>query len=217
MYSDQELPVRFPVFPLSGAVLFPHTRLPLNIFEPRYLSLVDAVLAGSRYMGMVQPRKTGRETGPDDTPIYTVGCLGRLTSFAETEDGRYMITLTGVSRFRIIEELPLLDGYRRVNADFSAFNGVLPAQDGASYDRTQFMKTLNAYMKKLGATQNQETFDHADDQALVTAVATSAPFTAQEKQAILECVGLEQQAEMVRSIMQMAAYDGDSDDPGLRH
>ena len=207
----------FPVFPLSGAVLFPHTRLPLNIFEPRYLSLIDSVLAGPRYMGMVQPRQSDKETGADDTPVYDVGCLGRLTAFGETDDGRYVITLTGVTRYRIVEELALKDGYRRVRADYSEFNIQLPPQEGATYDRTQFMATLSSYMGKIGAEPNQKTFEHANDQALITAVATSAPFAPQEKQAILECVGLEEQAEMVRSIMEMASYDGDNEEPGLRH
>lgn len=217
MYTDQDLPDIFPVFPLTGAVLFPHARLPLNIFEPRYLSLVDAVLAGPRFMGMVQPRQLVKETGADDAPIYDVGCLGRLTAFGETDDGRYVITLTGVTRYRIVEELSMKDGYRRVRGDFSDFNKELPPQEGATYDRTRFMATLSVYMNKLGADQNQQTFEHANDQALITAVATSAPFGPQEKQAILECLGLEEQAEMVRSIMEMATYDDDTDGPGLRH
>ncbi len=217
MKSDQNLPTEFPIFPLTGAVLYPHTRMPLNIFEPRYLSLVDAVLAGSRYMGMVQPRQTSGETVADDGEIYKIGCLGRLTAFGETEDGRYVITLTGITRYRITNELPMCDGYRRVRADFNPFNQISPPQEGATYDRTGFMKSLNRYLKKLGAEENQQSFDQANDQALITAVAMSAPFAPEEKQAILECVGLEEQAEMARSIMELSTYDGEGDTQKHRH
>ncbi len=218
MKTDQDLPTEFPIFPLTGAVLYPYTRMPLNIFEPRYLSLVDAVLAGSRYMGMVQPRQSTTETVANDGDIYDIGCLGRLTAFAEADDGRYVITLTGVCRYKVIRELPLKDGYRRIVADYSMFKTSVPPQEGATYDRTCFMKTLSAYLGKLGAEQNQQSFEHANDQALITAVAMSAPFSPSEKQAILECIDLEDQAEMVRSIMEMSAYDKKDDDgPSVRH
>lgn len=217
MKSDQDFPTEFPIFPLTGAVLYPHTRMPLNIFEPRYLSLIDAVLAGSRYMGMIQPRLSVKETVDSEDGIYEIGCLGRLTAFAETDDGRYVVTLTGVSRYRVVRELPIKDGYRRAEADFSPFRQSAPPQEGATYDRTGFMATLTTYLDKLGADQNQQSFEHANDQALITAVAMSAPFAPGEKQAILECVGLEEQAEMVRSLMEMSAYDNDDETPGLRH
>lgn len=217
MPSDQDLPAVFPVFPLSGAVLFPHTRLPLNIFEPRYLNLIDAVLAGPRFMGMIQPVQSGQETGADDMPIYEIGCLGRLTAFGETDDGRYVITLTGISRFQVIEELEMKDGYRRIKADYNPFQKTDIYQDGEAYDRARFMTSLTAYMKKLGADNSQESFERANDQALITAVASSAPFTPEEKQAILECPGLKEQAELVRSIMEMAVYNDAEDGIGTRH
>ncbi len=213
MLSDQDLPDVFPVFPLSGAVLFPYTRLPLNIFEPRYLNLIDAVLAGPRYMGMIQPLQSDRETGADDMPLYEIGCLGRLTSFSETDDGRYVITLTGVARYKVVEELDMNDGYRRIRADFGPFQNLDTPSEGKAYDRGRFMTSLTAYMKKLGADDAQESFARANDQALITAVASSAPFSAEEKQAILECPELEQQAELVRSIMEMAVYN--NTEPGV--
>ena len=217
MISDQKLPTEFPIFPLSGAVLFPHTRLPLNIFEPRYLSLIDAVLAGPRYLGMVQPRQTATETVDDTDALYGVGCLGRLTAFGEAEDGRYVITLTGIQRFRIDQELAMKDGYRRVQASFSPFiNPQMPA-DTQAFDRAAFMKTLGAYLEMLGAEDSQQSFDKADGLALITAVAMSAPFSADEKQAVLECPDLGTQAELVRSIMEMATYGGDAESPALKH
>jgi Lon protease-like protein len=215
MISDQDIPTTFPIFPLMGAVLFPQTRLPLNIFEPRYLNLIDAVLAGSRYVGMLQPRTQKKETDNTDGEIYDVGCLGRLTAFMETEDGRYVVTLTGITRFRITSELAIKDGYRSVKANLHEFNPDLFPAD-SQFDRIAFMETLKAYLVTLGAEESQETFDHAHDQALVTTVAMSAPFTPEEKQAVLECSGLSDQASMVRAIMEMATYGG-PDSPRLKH
>ena len=185
MILDLDIPTTFPIFPLVGAVLFPQTRLPLNIFEPRYLNLIDAVLAGSRYVGMLQPRASKQETDTDSSGVYDVGCLGRLTAFAETEDGRYVVTLTGITRFRITSELAIKDGYRSVQASINEFapksDLTLPVNQ---FDRFEFMETLKAYLITLGAEESQEAFEHAHDQALVTTVAMSAPFTPEEKQAI---------------------------------
>ena len=216
MISDQDIPTTFPIFPLMGVVMFPQTRLPLNIFEPRYLNLIDAVLAGSRYLGMLQPRTKKQETDVDDGEIYDVGCLGRLTAFAETEDGRYVVTLTGITRFRITSELELKDGYRSVKANFKEFDPDLSPANNL-FDRGAFMETLKAYLSALGAEEGQKTFEHAHDQAVVTTVAMSAPFTPEEKQAVLECSGLCDQASMVRAIMEMATYGGGSDNPRLKH
>jgi Lon protease-like protein len=218
MISDLDIPTTFPIFPLVGAVLFPQTRLPLNIFEPRYLNLIDAVLAGSRYVGMLQPRTRKQETDTNACEIYDVGCLGRLTAFAETEDGCYVVTLTGITRFRITSELAIKDGYRSVQASINEFDSKpdlsLPV---SQFDRFEFMETLKAYLITLGAEESQEAFEHAHDQALVTTVAMSAPFTPEEKQAILECSGLSDQASMVRTIMEMATYSGGPDNPRLKH
>lgn len=216
MISDQDIPTTFPIFPLMGAVLFPQTRLPLNIFEPRYLNLIDAVLAGSRYVGMLQPRIRKKEADTNDEEIYEVGCLGRLTAFSETEDGRYVITLTGITRFRITTELAIKDGYRSVQANFKEFDPDLSPADG-QFDRIAFMETLKAYLITLGAEDSQETFEHAHDQALVTTVAMSAPFTPEEKQAILECSDLHDQAIMVCAIMEMATYGEGQDNLRLKH
>ena len=218
MILDKDIPTTFPIFPLTGAVLFPQMRLPLNIFEPRYLNLIDAVLAGSRYVGMLQPRIKKQEMDADDGEIYDVGCLGRLTAFAETEDGRYMVTLTGITRFRITSELAVKDGYRSVLANLKEFN-LDPdlASANSQFNRGEFMETLKTYLTALGAEENQETFEHADDQELVTTVAMLAPFTPEEKQAVLECSGLCDQASMVSAIMEMATYGGGPDNTHLKH
>ncbi len=217
MMSDGDLPTEFPIFPLTGAVLFPFTRLPLNIFEPRYLSMIDATLAGPRYLGMVQPRITRTETVGDDGDIYEVGCLGRLTAFAETEDGRYVVTLTGVARYRIEKELAMRNGYRRVRVRYDDFPSGGRRGAAALFDRARFMGTLSAYLTTLGVDPNQEPFDNTNDEALIAAISTTAPFTPEEKQAILECPGLDQQAEMVQSIMQIATHGNERDDPSFRH
>ena len=216
MIMDQKIPTTFPIFPLMGAVLFPQTRLPLNIFEPRYLNLIDAVLAGSRYVGMLQPRARIQDSDADGGEIYDVGCLGRLTAFAETEDGRYVVTLTGITRFRITSELAIKDGYRSVQANLKEFDPDLSPSD-TQFDRVAFMETLKAYLSTLGAEESHETFEHAHDQALVTAVAMSAPFTPEEKQAVLECSAPCDQASMVCAIMEMATYGGGPDNPRLKH
>ena len=216
MISDQDIPTTFPIFPLSGAVLFPQTRLPFYIFEPRYLSMIDAALAGARYVGMVQPRQSTQETVIDGSEIYEVGCLGRLTAFAETDDGRYMVTLMGITRFRIVSEFELKEGYRSVQANFKEFQPEISPAD-TEFDRLGFMETLKTYLLTLGSEENQETFEHADDQALVSTIALAAPFTPEEKQAILECPKLGNQARLMRSIMEMAAYSGDPENPRLKH
>ena len=122
----EDLPESFPVFPLTGALLLPRGRLPLNIFEPRYLALIEEALAAGRMFGMIQPdpQAPPAAAGP---ALYRVGCLGRLSSFSETEDGRYLITLTGVIRFAVAEEYPLQRGFRRVHADFTGFAADLDA------------------------------------------------------------------------------------------
>jgi hypothetical protein len=218
MTSDQDIPTIFPIFPLIGAVLFPQTRLPLNIFEPRYLNLIDAVLAGSRYVGMLQPRTRKQDADTNDPETYDVGCLGRLTAFAEMEDGRYMITLTGITRFRITSELAIKDGYRSVQANLKEFE---PDPDlslaNSQFDRAAFMETLAAYLIVLGAEESQGTFEHTHDQELVASLVMSAPFTPEEKQAVLECSNLRDQASMVSTIMKMATYSGGTDNQRLKH
>src|ERR1700746_3995237 len=156
------LPSILPIFPLTGVLLLPRGRLPLNIFEPRYLAMTRAALGGARLIGMVQPsdpQDRNRGGGGLNPPVSPVGCAGGVTQFSEADDGRYLITLTGVSRFRIREELPLLDGYRRVVPDWQPF-----AQDGQrpsepSFDRERLLRGLRGYF---AARQIQADFDAID-------------------------------------------------------
>src|ERR1700730_7005567 len=134
------LPLILPIFPLTGVLLLPRGRLPLNIFEPRYLAMTRDALAGERVIGMVQP--SDPRVGGDNPPVYPTGCAGRITSFSETEDGRFLIALTGISRFRIREELPLLEGYRRVVPGGSAFAGDTLNRNESGFARAALLRGL---------------------------------------------------------------------------
>ena len=141
----EEVAPEFPVFPLTGALLLPRAKLPLNIFEPRYLAMVEDALAGGRVIGMIQP-EPGRPATPTGPALYGVGCLGRLSSFSETEDGRYLITLNGLWRFRLAEEVEMRRGYRRVHGDFAAFREVdtAPPPEAVHFDRDAMLAALRA-------------------------------------------------------------------------
>src|SRR5215469_1964214 len=138
--SGTALPSILPIFPLTGVLLLPRGRLPLNIFEPRYLAMTRDALAGERLIGMVQPSDLA--AAGNNPPVYLTGCAGRITSFTETDDGRFLITLTGISRFRIHEELPLVEGYRRVVPDWEPFARDLGNEEERGFDRERLMRGL---------------------------------------------------------------------------
>ena len=198
------LPEVIPIFPLVGVLLLPRGRLPLNIFEPRYLAMTRDALKSERFIGMVQPSDpTGKGRNP---PVYPVGCAGRITSFAETDDGRYLITLTGVSRFRIARELPLLDGYRRVVADWAPFAGDLSAEEETpAFDRDRLMRGLGAYFKQFQLAADWEALQSAPGERLVTSLAMMCPFEPREKQALLEAADFAERARLLTAIVEMAA------------
>ena len=200
----EALPASFPVFPLSGALLLPGGRLPLNIFEPRYLAMVEDALAARRMLGMVlpdpaHPKVTGRSA------IYGVGCLGRIASFAETEDGRYLVTLVGLSRFRVLEELPDSPrGYRRVRADFvpyAADPADPPAEGGV--DQAALLAAVRTYFQAQRIEADWPAIERTAPPTLVTTLSMVCPFTDAEKQALLEAPDLGHRAAMLVSLMQM--------------
>lgn len=201
-----DLPEEIAVFPLSGALLLPHGRLPLNIFEPRYLAMTFDSLARGRMFGMVQP-DTSQPRGEAGPALYRVGCLGRLSSFSETEDGRLLITLAGLIRFHIGEELPLAPGgYRRVRADYSAFATDLVVPDGAPpYDRAALLDALRPYFRARGIEANWEAVEQTADTMLVTTLSMVCPFDAPEKQALLEAPDCAERARMLIALMRMGA------------
>jgi len=204
--SLEELPAEIAVFPLSGALLLPQGRLPLNIFEPRYLAMTLDSLANGRMFGMVQAdgRGTRSKTGPG---IYRVGCLGRLSSFSETDDGRLLITLTGVARFRIAEELPLAPGgYRRVRADYAEFAPDLMVEDApAELDRAELLSALRPFFRARGIDANWEAVEQMADAMLVTTLSMVCPFEVPEKQALLEAPDIGERARMLVALMRMGA------------
>jgi Lon protease-like protein len=204
-----ELPAEFAVFPLPGAVLFPHGRLPLNIFEPRYLALVDDSLAAGRVFGMIQPDPALGE-GASGPGLYRVGCLGRLTSFAETDDGRYLITLSGLCRFAVLEEIGMRRGYRRVRASFTAFAGDLDLQQGsmpgANLGREALLVALRAYFAAEGLEANWDAIGQMQDAALVVTLCMVCPFEPAEKQALLEIADPKAQAEALLALLSLGAH-----------
>jgi hypothetical protein len=209
------LPAILPIFPLTGVLLLPRGRLPLNIFEPRYLAMTRDALAGERLIGMVQPSNpAGSASNP---PVYPTGCAGRITSFAETEDGRFLITLTGTSRFRIREELPLLEGYRRVVPEWREFARDLENEDEAGFDRDRLLRGLRAYFQQHQISADWDAVTAVPGERLVTSMAMICPFEPSEKQALLEAPDLDERARLLTAIVEMAVLNRPSDGAGARH
>ncbi len=205
------LPAEIAVFPLSGALLLPDGRLPLNIFEPRYLAMTEDSLAAGRMFGMVQP-DPGAPRGATGPGLYRIGCLGRLTSFAETEDGRFLVTLTGMVRFRVAEELEMRRGYRRVRADYGAFQADLQPAAPPELDRPGLLAALRPFFKARGIEANWEAVEQTEDAALVTTLAMVCPFEVPEKQALLEAATPAERAAMLIALLQMGAHGTPSGD-----
>lgn len=209
-----DLPQTLPLFPLTGALLLPDGRLPLNVFEPRYLALIDDALAArDRLIGMIQPREPGSEgmtrggVVPPPTPLYSTGCAGRISSFSESGDGRYLITLTGVCRFNIVEELASTRGYRRVVPDFAPWQADLEPRSQArgTIDRDRLIQPLRVYFAAQNVTTDWDVVAQTPDDRLVTTLAMNCPFAPQEKQALLECRTLRELADAVTALIEMAA------------
>jgi uncharacterized protein len=197
------LPRILPVFPLPGVLLLPGGRLPLNIFEPRYLAMVRDALAGERMIGMVQPCAPAEDVGAAE--IYGVGCAGRISTFSETPDGRNLITLTGVIRFAVAREVPAIDGYRRVAADYDKFLGDLD-DDTDDIDRQHLLTTLGAYFDATGIEGDWAAIKDVDDAPLVTSLAMICPFDGAEKQALLEAMTLRDRVAAMTTMMELAVH-----------
>jgi Lon protease-like protein len=204
----EALPATLPVFPLSGVLLLPGGRLPLNIFEPRYLAMVADALASDRLIGMVQPND--EEGEPGGAEIYEIGCAGRIVSFSETDDGRYLVTLRGLIRFRVGRELPLRRGYRRVEAFFEEFRDDLLPGIG-TIERDRLLSVLRLYFEQNQIEADWEAIKETPDERLVTSLAMICPFEAREKQALLEAPGLVERAQTMTAILEMAVLEGDGD------
>lgn len=205
-----ELPQVIPVFPLPGAILLPRGQLPLNIFEPRYLNMIDDAMAGDRMIGMIQAIG-----GPRRLPsLAAVGCAGRITSFAETSDGRYLITLTGICRFRVTNEMPSQTPYRQVRATFASFEPDLTAPKADDFDRETFLGALKAYLERRQLEIDWDTAEAAPQEALCNSLSMALPFEPAEKQALLEATTLPERCVVLTALMRIdAAERGDDETP----
>jgi len=203
-YADASaLPVAIPVFPLPAALLLPRGQMPLNIFEPRYLAMVDAALAGDRLIGMIQPAFDADEE--DVRPaLCQVGCLGRLTAFQETGDGRYLITLTGITRFSVVEELPTPAPYRMCRVAYETFaDDFTPGAGQDRVDRPKLLATFRRYLEANNLEADWGSVDEAPNEALVNALSMMAPYGPREKQALLEASSLPERADILVAITEM--------------
>ncbi len=196
------LPIRFPIFPLPGAILLPGGNLPLNIFEPRYLQMTRDAMRTDRVIGMIQPTGAGSRTRPD---IYPIGCAGRITSFAETEDGRYLVTLTGVCRFELVEELAVGTPYRQVIASFDRWQCDLEPPTPSDELRPTLVGALRGYFEVCEISADWRQIEAAPLAGLVTSLAMICPFEPCEKQALLEAADPEQRARVLITLLQMGA------------
>jgi len=207
------LPRVVPIFPLSGAILLPRGQLPLNIFEPRYLNMVDDALRTNRLIAMVQPKIPGGEA--QGTPeVFSIGGLGRLTALSETDDGRYLITLTGLSRFEILREVTSTTPYRQAEVSYDAFAGDRqPATENIAFDRPRLLAALKRYFEAFQIQSDWDAITAAPGDSLVNSLSMISPVPAPEKQALLEAPTLADRAEVLVTLIELALAEGPHDGP----
>ena len=200
----EDLPAEFAVFPLPGVLLLPRGRLPLNVFERRYLAMVEDSFAHGRMFAMIQPDESQKET-PHGPALYRTGCLGRLSAFSETDDGRMVITLTGLARFMIASEIDMRHGYRRVIGDFSRFRNDMNEPDDVGIDREALLTSLRGYFTHRGVEPNWDAINRLNDDSLIITLAMVCPFEPIEKQALLEAPSDAERAETLLALLRMGA------------
>ncbi len=202
----EDLPGTLAIFPLPGAILFPRWQLPLNIFEPRYLNMIDDAMRGARLIGMIQT-----SGGPRAHPeVCRVGCAGRITTYSETEDGRYLITLTGICRFAVRDELEARTPYRQVRPDWAPFaSDLAPPGEAGLPSRSDLVAALRAYTETHGLQADWSAVTDAPLETLVHALAAGCPFDVTEKQALLEAPDLKSRADTLIALLQIGST-GDS-------
>ena len=207
MFSASDLPGTIPVFPLPGALLLPRSRLPLHIFEPRYLAMIEDLMKTSdRLVGMIQPRDLKVEGGPT---LHSIGCAGRLTGFSETEDGRYMITLSGISRFRVRREIEGFTPYRTCDISWSGFERDLgAAEKDAGLDRERFFPLLQQFFEAEELRTDWDSLEDAEDELLINSLSMLCPFEPEDKQALLEAPSLETRRETLVTLIEFAMRGG---------
>ncbi|QUS36482.1 LON peptidase substrate-binding domain-containing protein [Falsirhodobacter algicola] len=206
MMKAADLPDTIPMFPLAGALLLPRARLPLHIFEPRYLQMLeDMMKTPQRLVGIIQPREGPAAAGR----LHAIGCAGRLTGFSETEDGRYMVTLTGISRFRLGAEVEGFQPYRRAKVDWSSFTRDLGgAEEDKRFDRDVFMAALSRYFEAMELATDWSSLRDADEELLINSLSMLCPFPPEDKQALLEAPSLTTRRETLVTLIEFALRGG---------
>lgn len=208
MFKAADLPETLPVFPLPGALLLPRARLPLHIFEPRYLAMLDDCLKSRhRLIGMVQPLPNS------DNTLHRIGCAGRVTQFSETEDGRYMITLAGVSRFRILKEETGFQAYRRCLVDWQDYDRDLGMHEhDPEFQRATFLRLLQKYFDAQALSTDWDAMKEADDEMLINSLAMLLELQVEDKQAMLEAKSLAERRKILTTLLEFALLGGDTED-----
>ena len=211
MISVADLPETIAVFPLPGAILLPRARLPLHIFEPRYLAMLDdALKTPHRLIGMVQPREV---PGSEEKRLHSIGCAGRVTQFSETEDGRYLITLSGMSRFRIREEVGGFTPYRRCDVSWDGFSAdLVPTEVDRGFDRPRFLDLLGRYFEALSLSTDWSSLKEAEDELMINSLSMLCPFDPDEKQALLEAPSLTTRRETLVTLIEFALRGGSTEE-----
>ncbi len=204
------LPGVIPVFPLPGALLLPRSRLPLHLFEPRYLQMLDDILkTDDRLIGMVQPYTAPNASGK----LHSIGCAGRVTAFSETEDGRYMITMSGVSRYRILNEVDGATPYRSCRVSWQGFERDLGDDEAdTSFNRNSFMDALGRYFEQENLSTDWESLQEADDELLINSLSMLCPFAPEDKQALLEAPSLTTRRETLTTLIEFSLRGGSAEE-----
>lgn len=208
--KPKDLPAAIPVFPLDGALLLPGGVLPLQIFEPRYLNMIDDAMAGDRILGMIQTNGAGDRARPG---LARIGCAGRITSYSETGDGKYLIALTGLCRFAVTDEIAAPKPYRQVHADFAPFESDMVDVDlGETFDRPPFLALLRRYLEGRGLGVEWDVVGAAPEPALINSLSMALPFSPVEKQALLEAADLGGRREVLTALLEIDSAYGPEDD-----
>jgi hypothetical protein len=207
-HNIDTLPRTIGIFPLTGVLLLPSAQLPLNVFEPRYLALVEAALAGNRLIGMIQP--TEHEEKTLRPALSAIGCAGRVTGFRETDDNRYLITLTGICRFKVVDELTVETPFRQVTADYAPFAGDLAEGGDGEFPRERLLAALNDYLSRRDLKADWRSVMNAPAETLVNALAMLCPFEPAEKQALLEAPSWPERVNTLLALLEMASTSSGS-------